>query len=116
MPRKWVEKAQKLNYKEPMLIQEKAFQILSQQKNIVGISPTGSGKTLAYLWPLLLKTQPKAGNQLLILTSSQELGMQVTNVATDWAQALNLKVQSLIGGARSEERRVGKEWRARRRR
>jgi len=99
MPRKWVEKAQKLNYKEPMLIQEKAFQILSQQKNIVGISPTGSGKTLAYLWPLLLKTQPKAGNQLLILTSSQELGMQVTNVATDWAQALNLKVQSLIGGA-----------------
>jgi superfamily II DNA/RNA helicase len=55
--------------------------------------------------PLLTKVEAKQGNQLLILTSSQELAMQVTEVAREWAQAIGLTVLPLIGGA-STKRQV----------
>ncbi|MBM9834004.1 DEAD/DEAH box helicase, partial [Enterococcus faecalis] len=80
---------------------------LKDGASVIGISPTGSGKTLAYLLPLLTKVEKKQGNQLLILTSSQELAMQVTEVAREWAQAIGLTVLPLIGGA-STKRQVEK--------
>ncbi len=86
---------------------EKTFGPLKDGASVIGISPTGSGKTLAYLLPLLTKVEKKQGNQLLILTSSQELAMQVTEVAREWAQAIGLTVLPLIGGA-STKRQVEK--------
>ena len=71
-------------------------------EEVVGVSPTGSGKTLAYLLPLLETVKVGEGNQLLILTSSQELAMQVTQVARDWAQLLDLQILPLIGGANTK--------------
>ena len=60
---------------------------------------TGTGKTIAYLLPLLTQVKPKEGSQLLIVTSSQELAMQVATVAREWGQDLGLSTVSLIGGA-----------------
>src|SRR5699024_5622490 len=57
------------------------------------------GKTIAYLLPTLLKVVPNQGVQLVVITATQELAMQVTDVARLWAKDLGLKVQSLIGGA-----------------
>ena len=76
--------------------------LLKSGQSVVGVSPTGSGKTLAYLLPLLETVKVGEGNQLLILTSSQELAMQVTQVARDWAQLLDLQVLPLIGGANTK--------------
>lgn len=102
LPEVWQTRWQESGFLEPSLIQEKVFEPLQGQVNLVGISPTGSGKTLAYLLPTLLQVKPGAGNQLLILASSQELGIQVTDVARLWAKDLGLKVQPLIGGANSK--------------
>lgn len=95
MAKRWTDQA----FQEPTKIQQQVFAPLKNHETIVGISPTGSGKTLAYLLPLLLNVEKGNGNQLLILTSSQELAVQVTDVANIWAKDIDLRVQSLIGGA-----------------
>ena len=99
LPEAWQKKWQDSGFHTASIIQEKSFSPLSEKKDVVGISPTGSGKTLAYLLPLLLNVQKGEGSQLLILTSSQELAIQVTEVARKWAAEIGLNVQPLIGGA-----------------
>ncbi|MGX7197670.1 DEAD/DEAH box helicase [Enterococcus olivae] len=99
LPKSWQERWEAEGFTAPSVIQEQVFEPLTAGENVVGISPTGSGKTLAYLLPALLKVKPKEGNQLLVLTSSQELGIQVAEVARDWAKDLDLNVQQIIGGA-----------------
>ena len=86
-------------FTNPTAIQEAVFEPLVRGENVVGISPTGTGKTIAYLLPLLAQVKAKAGSQLLIVTSSQELAMQVATVAREWGQDLDLTTVSLIGGA-----------------
>lgn len=49
--------------------------------------------------PLLLTVEKGQGNQLLIIAPSQELAMQIAEVARTWAKPLQLTVQTLIGGA-----------------
>ena len=99
LPEPWQKKWQDSGFQTASFIQEKSFSPLMEKKDVVGISPTGSGKTLAYLLPLLLNVKKGEANQLLILTSSQELAIQVTEVARQWAVEIGLKVQPLIGGA-----------------
>ncbi|OTN76999.1 hypothetical protein A5886_002079 [Enterococcus sp. 8G7_MSG3316] len=101
-PENWQTLWQEAGFTTPSLIQEKVYGPLAKGQSLIGISPTGSGKTLAYLLPLLGKVKPNEGNQLLILTSSQELAMQVTEVARTWGQAIDLTVQPLIGGANTK--------------
>ncbi|MFR4957028.1 MAG: DEAD/DEAH box helicase family protein, partial [Enterococcus gallinarum] len=98
----WQEKWQSSGFSAPSLIQERVYPLLKSGQSVVGVSPTGSGKTLAYLLPLLETVKVGEGNQLLILTSSQELAMQVTQVARDWAQLLDLQILPLIGGANTK--------------
>lgn len=99
LPGVWQNYWREFGFDEPSLIQEQSFDLLKDNNNVLGVSPTGSGKTLAYLLPLLLKVQKNAGNQLLILLSSQELALQVGNTAREWAKLLGLKTQTIIGGA-----------------
>lgn len=107
LPEKWQQRAQDSGFSQATLIQTKTFQPLYEKQNLVGIAPTGTGKTLAYLLPTLLNVQAGKGNQLLILTPSQELGVQVAQVAQEWATDLDLKVLSLIGGA-NKKRQIEK--------
>ncbi|WP_407854764.1 DEAD/DEAH box helicase [Enterococcus hailinensis] len=86
-------------FQKPALIQERVFDPITEGKHLVGIAPTGSGKTLAYLLPLLNQLEAGKPSQALILTSSQELAMQVVEVARKWLAGSGMKVQALIGGA-----------------
>ncbi|MGO3115549.1 DEAD/DEAH box helicase [Enterococcus pseudoavium] len=90
---------QDAGFQKPALIQAKVFTPISEGQNLVGIAPTGSGKTLAYLLPLINQLEVGVASQLLVLTSSQELAMQVVEVARKWLAGSGMKVQSLIGGA-----------------
>ena len=96
LPEAWQEQWQASGFNEPSTIQEK-FYALREGENVLGISPTGTGKTLAYMLPLTV--EKGQGNQLLIIAPSQELAMQIAEVARTWAKPLQLKVQTLIGGA-----------------
>lgn len=86
-------------FQKPALIQAEVFIPITEGKNLVGIAPTGSGKTLAYLLPLFNQLELGKPSQLLILTSSQELAMQVVEVARKWLTGSGMKAQPLIGGA-----------------
>ncbi|MDN6664098.1 MAG: DEAD/DEAH box helicase [Tetragenococcus koreensis] len=107
LPEIWQQRIKTEGFEQATLIQKKVFSALYQGENLVGIAPTGTGKTLAYLLPTLLNVEPKQGNQLLIVTPSQELGVQVANVARNWASDLGLQVQTLIGGA-NKKRQIEK--------
>lgn len=98
---------QAAGFSTPSLIQLEVFEPITKGKNLVGIAPTGSGKTLAYLLPLLNQIKPKEANQLLILTSSQELAMQVVEVTRAWLKGSDMHVLSLIGGANIKRQQDG---------
>ncbi|MEO1773027.1 DEAD/DEAH box helicase [Candidatus Enterococcus ferrettii] len=94
-------------FSTPSLIQSEVYEPITDGKNLVGVAPTGSGKTLAYLLPLLNKLKHKEANQLLILTSSQELAMQVVEVTRVWLKGSDLQVLPLIGGANIKRQQDG---------
>lgn len=86
----------------PTPIQEQAIPVVLSGKDFIGCSATGTGKTFAYLLPLLqnVNTDSRAV-QVVILTPTQELGMQVFHQAERLAQAAGRAIgcASLIGGA-----------------
>jgi len=102
LPEALLQQWQKAEYTDASLIQERVFLPLKERKNVVGVAPTGSGKTVAYLLPILMQLNPGSGNQLLILTASQELAMQVVETVRFWTENMALKVQPLIGGANTK--------------
>jgi Superfamily II DNA and RNA helicases len=87
-----------LGFKQPTVIQTAVFDALSQDRSVLGIAPTGSGKTIAFTLPILPKVMPKQGVQILVLSPSQELGVQTANVMREWARLLDIKVLALTGG------------------
>ncbi|KAF0422003.1 DEAD/DEAH box helicase [Pediococcus pentosaceus] len=84
---------------EPTLIQQKVAEPLRNGESVLGLSPTGSGKTLAFALPLMEKITPGDGTQLLVLSPSQELAIQTTDVFREWAALIGLRVTSITGGA-----------------
>ncbi|MDR2465306.1 MAG: DEAD/DEAH box helicase [Streptococcaceae bacterium] len=99
LPEIWKKKWTASGFDQPSKIQSATFKPIFEGKDVLGIAPTGSGKTLAYLLPLLLKVIKGGGNQLIILTPSQELTNQVANVAREWGGLLELQTATLSGGA-----------------
>ena len=90
---------EKRGFTKQTAIQEAVYAALAAGKTVVGIAPTGSGKTLAFTWPLLTRVTPSDGTQIVVLEPSQELALQTARVMREWAALLDIKVQSLTGGA-----------------
>ena len=76
---------EELAYTVPSAIQNNVYESMKAGRDVVGISPTGTGKTVAYTLPSLEQIEPKAGVQLIILTPSQELAVQVASVVKEWS-------------------------------
>ncbi|MGT2887082.1 DEAD/DEAH box helicase [Streptococcus didelphis] len=104
-PAIWQDNLNKAQFKELTPIQEKVFEPISKQQNVLGISPTGTGKTLAYLFPSLLKIKSKKSQQLLILAPNTELAGQIFEVTKEWAEPLELTAQLFISGT-SQKRQI----------
>lgn len=81
-------------------IQEKAIPLISEGKNVIGLSETGSGKTLAFVLPLTAKLigAAKRPTKVLIITPTKELSEQILAVAKKCAQGTNIISMSLYGG------------------
>ncbi|CQR46345.1 DEAD-box ATP-dependent RNA helicase CshA [Paraliobacillus sp. PM-2] len=87
-------------FSEPTMIQEKAYPIIKEGKDVIGISPTGSGKTIAYLLPLLEEIDvDQKQTQLLILASSHELVAQIHRLIQEWTAHAEVTSMMMIGGA-----------------
>ncbi len=78
-------------------MQEAAINTIQQGKDVVILSPTGSGKTLAFLLPILKMIEiDRNGVQVLILTPSRELALQIEQVFRQLQSGF--KVNSCYGG------------------
>ena len=81
VPEPLLEKLQGAGYYRPMPIQCEAMQLIADGDNVILHAATGSGKTVAFLAPLLASLDQEAGLQLVVVTPSQELAVQIATEA-----------------------------------
>jgi ATP-dependent RNA helicase DeaD len=89
---------EEFNFKELTPIQEKCISKILNGKDVVGQAETGSGKTLAFCIPILDRIKPGHGIQVVVLTPTRELCLQVTDVFSEVGRKLNIKTTSIYGG------------------
>ncbi|MFG2296830.1 DEAD/DEAH box helicase [Streptomyces sp. NPDC048603] len=87
---------------EPFPIQAATLPNSLAGRDLLGRGRTGSGKTLAFGLALLARTagrraEPKAP-LALVLVPTRELAQQVTDALTPYAQALRLRIATVVGG------------------
>ena len=95
---KLLQKTRELHYEELTDIQSKCINPILEGKDVTGQAETGSGKTVAFALPILDKIKSRQGLQVLVLTPTRELCVQVTDVFRDFGKALGIKAISVYGG------------------
>jgi len=91
---------QSLGYEQPSPIQAQSIPVLLEGANLLGVAQTGTGKTAAFALPLLsrLDTDQKAP-QVLVLTPTRELAIQVAEAFQTYARQLKgFHVLPIYGG------------------
>ncbi len=88
----------KMGFQEPTLIQQKCIPLISKGKDVIGEAKTGSGKTAAFGFPIIQKILPKKRRQVLIITPTRELCLQVSSDLRIYAQYTPLKIVTIHGG------------------
>ncbi len=89
---------ERLRFKVPTPIQERAIPPGLEGKDVLGIAQTGTGKTLAFGIPLVQRLA-QSGGKALILVPTRELALQVDETMQKIGAPLHLKTAVLIGGA-----------------
>ena len=92
---------EELGYESCTFIQEKAIPLVLDGHDLIGQSQTGTGKTAAFGLPLLNKLEvlEKRQPQILIITPTRELTMQVTQEMRKFAKYLEgVRIVSIYGG------------------
>ncbi|BAE83563.1 hypothetical protein DSY1774 [Desulfitobacterium hafniense Y51] len=80
---------------QPTEIQKLTIPLILSNRDVAGQSETGSGKTLAYLLPVLQKIdRNKRENQVLVLTPTHELALQVQRQIQDLSRHLAATITS----------------------
>lgn len=86
-----------LGFDIPTTIQELAIPNLLAGRDVIGCARTGTGKTAAYTLPLLQHIDPnRLEVQLLVLTPTRELAVQVSEAVHSFAEGL--QVLPVYGG------------------
>ncbi len=89
-----------VGYETPSQIQAASIPVLLSGKDLVGQAQTGTGKTAAFALPLLDRLDLKnAQTQVLVLTPTRELALQVAEAFQTYAHHLNgFHVLPVYGG------------------
>ncbi|MEO2266830.1 DEAD/DEAH box helicase [Pseudoalteromonas pernae] len=90
----------KLGYETPSEIQTQCIPLLLDKKDVLGMAQTGTGKTAAFALPLLNNIDADAKYpQILVLTPTRELAIQVAEAFEQYAQfTKGVEVLALYGG------------------
>ncbi len=91
-------KIEEFGFKDLTSIQDKCIPEILDGKDVVGQAETGSGKTLAFCLPILHRIDSGKGLQVLVLTPTRELCIQVTDVFQDFGKNIGIKATSIYGG------------------
>ncbi|MBQ0826127.1 DEAD/DEAH box helicase [Streptomyces tagetis] len=91
-----------LGVSEPFPIQAATLPDALKGRDVLGRGRTGSGKTLAFGLPLLTRTAGRRAEPkqplALILVPTRELAQQVTQALAPYAEALRLRMATVVGG------------------
>ena len=80
-------------------VQEEAIPVVRKGTDVIVQAPTGTGKTLAFLLPLMERMKSHVDEtQVLIVTPTRELTLQIAKVARSLADAFELRTLALYGG------------------
>ncbi len=88
-------------YEQPSAIQAESIPLLLEGRDLLGQAQTGTGKTAAFALPLLsrIDTSKRTGPQLLVLTPTRELAIQVAEAFQSYAHHIkNFHVLPIYGG------------------
>ena len=88
-----------MGYEAPTTIQEKAWPLILDGQDVIGVSKTGSGKTAAFGVPLLQNVAEEYGLQVLIMAPTRELAVQIAGEMRKFGKYLPfLQVAEVYGG------------------
>jgi ATP-dependent RNA helicase DeaD len=89
----------KLGFTAPTIIQHRTYLPLLEGKDLLAQSRTGTGKTLAFSLPLLQRLDSKSSKiQLLVLSPTRELCLQIYNDLDKLSREMGLKMTAVYGG------------------
>ena len=84
---------------EPTPIQSSAIPLLLAGRDVIGQAKTGSGKTLAFVLPAIELLDPNlAAIQMMVLTPTRELAVQIASVADPLGTPRGLSSVTVVGG------------------
>lgn len=92
-----LETIDRLGYVEPTPIQAQAIPPLLEGRDVLGQAQTGTGKTAAFTLPVLQQLQGD-DLQVLILTPTRELAIQVSESVYRYGNHLGVRVLPIYGG------------------
>ncbi|MDD4941461.1 MAG: DEAD/DEAH box helicase [Candidatus Omnitrophica bacterium] len=95
---KILETLERIKFKVPTPIQQKAIPPAIQGKDVIGIAQTGTGKTHAFAIPMIQQLAQKQGVGL-VLAPTRELAIQIEEAFRGIAAPFGMKTACLIGGA-----------------
>ncbi len=94
-----IEKLRDMYITKPTKIQEQVISLILKGRDIIGKAQTGTGKTLAFVLPLIQMIDDNVNTpQVLIITPTRELALQITNVIIELIKDTNINVVSVYGG------------------
>ena len=95
---------QAMDFEEPTPIQSATIPSALEGRDILGSAETGTGKTLAYLLPIYQNINPVPETQVIIMTPTHELCIQIQRQMERLSKNSGLPVTStpLIGGVNIE--------------
>lgn len=87
-----------MGYTEPTPIQDKVISIVLSGKDVVGLSNTGTGKTAAFLIPLIERVSKNPNEQVLVVTPTRELALQIEQELQRTARNMRIYSVTCVGG------------------
>jgi len=95
-----LEAVKHVGYETPSPIQAETIPHLLNGDDVLGIAQTGTGKTAAFALPTLCHLDPKVNSpQVLVLTPTRELAIQVAEAFTTYAELMKgFHVLPIYGG------------------
>ncbi len=100
LPEQMAASLSELGYEGPTPIQAAAIPFLLSGRDMIGQAQTGTGKTAAFALPLLARLDPgPRGPQILVLTPTRELAIQVSESFRNYAASIrDIRVVTIYGG------------------
>ena len=102
-----LEAIEALEYREPMPIQVETIPVIVRGRDIIGQAQTGSGKTAAFGLPAVEQIDETSEDiQVLVLTPTRELCIQVAQALRTFSEFKGVKVVAVFGGQPIPEQTV----------